>query len=196
MLANSPWARDQTVPIPIAGINSGAYGEKELYIKMTARFFSALPIRQAYVRMMELQNKYDDMTPDQREEFAKRFTRALKLDVSDRVIVAVEVDTNVPDWNRDLKTYFQNASVNTLKQNVYLITPKVGRIQAVEYYPPSADGTGAKFIFPRQVEGKPILSPDDKDVNIEYYLSTASISDKFVIRFDVNKMSYQDQLNY
>ncbi len=196
MLGDSPWAKSQTAAIPIPGINSGAYGEKELYVTLTARFFSALPVRQAYVRMMELQNHYDDMQAGEREEFAKRFTRALKLDVSDRVIVAAEFASNLPDWNRDAKQYFEANSAQTLKQNVYLIVPRIGRVQMVEYYPPSNDGTGAKFVFPRFVDGQPILTPGDKEASIEYFFSSASFSDKFLIRFKVDQMSYQGNLSY
>lgn len=196
VLGNSPWAQAQTEAIPIQGINSGAYGEKELYITLTARFFSSLPVRQAYVRMMELQNHYDEMNAEQRDEFAKRFSRALKLDVSNRVIVAVEISSNLPQWNRDSKQYFESNSSQTLKQNVYLIVPRIGRVQMVEYYPPSNDGTGAKFVFPRQIDGKPILDPADKEIDLEYNFSTSSFGDKFLIHFNVDKMIYQGELSY
>src|SRR2546430_12077951 len=97
MLNDSPWAQSQTFTAPIVSKDAGLAGEKELYYRFTARFFSARPVREAYVRMARLMNNYDQMAPDQRQEFDKRFQRALNLDVADRVIVAVEYATNDPN---------------------------------------------------------------------------------------------------
>src|SRR2546421_8601669 len=107
MLNDSPWAQSETFTGVAAGINSGVGGEKELYYRFTVRFFSARPVREAYVRMARLMNNYDQMAPDQRQEFDKRFQRALNLDVADRVIVAVEYATNDPNTSRDLRPAFQ-----------------------------------------------------------------------------------------
>lgn len=194
MLSHSPWAQDQNIRMPIQGINSGINGEKEVDLKFTVRFFSALPIREAYVRMAELMNNYDEMTPDQRQAFTQRFSRALKLDVSGRVIVAAELSTNVAETDRDLKRYFATASADTLKQNVYLITPEQGRVQLTEYYPPSNDGTGAKFIFPRQMNGKALVQPGDKQITLELYVPP--VNQNLRVDFKVAEMSYQGELSY
>src|SRR5690348_12457121 len=121
MLSDSPWAQSETFNNVIGGINAGQAGEKELYYRFTVRFFSALPVREAYVRMARLMNKYDDMAPEQRQEFDTRFKRALNLDVADRVIVSVEYATNDPGVARDLRTFFETARTDMLKQQVYLI---------------------------------------------------------------------------
>ena len=194
MLNHSPWAQGQNIRVPIQGINSGINGEKEWTLDVIVRFFSALPIREAYVRMAELMNNYDEMAPDQKQEFAKRFSRALKLDVNTRVIVAADVASNVAETDRDLKRYFATATVDTLKQNVYLITPKQGRIQLIEYYPPSADGTGAKFIFPRNVNGNASVEQGDKQITLELYIPP--VNQKVRVDFKVAEMSYQGELSY
>jgi len=194
MLNHSPWAQDQNVRVPIQGINSGINGEKEWTLNVMVRFFSALPIRQSYVRMAELMNNYDEMAPDQKQAFAARFSRPLKIDVSNRVIVAVEVGSNVAETDRDLKRFFATASADTLKQDVYLITPNQGRLQISEYFPPSNDGTGAKFIFPRQVNGKSIVDPGDKKITLELYVPP--VNQKVRIDFNVPEMSYQGELSY
>jgi len=194
VLNNSPWAQSQVVRVPMEGLNSGINGEREWTLNVLVRFFSALPIRQSYVRMAELMNNYDEMAPDQKQAFAARFSRPLKIDVSNRVIVAAEVASNVAETDRDLKRFFATASAETLKQDVYLITPNQGRLQITEYYPPSNDGTGAKFIFPRQVNGKAIVDPGDKQITLELYVPP--VNQKVRIDFKVSEMSYNGELSY
>ena len=146
LLTNSPWAAVQTFNDIKGGKDDpGVGGAKELFYKFTVRFFSALPVREAYVRMMQIMNKYDDMGTEERQQFDTKFKKALALDVSDRVIVAVEYATNDPNVLRDLNTFFSTAHAETLKQQVYLISQRLGRVQLKEYFPPSPDGTGAKL---------------------------------------------------
>jgi hypothetical protein len=38
----------------------------------------------------------------------------------------------------------------------------------IRYSPPSPDGTGAKFVFPRKVNGKKMVSPQDKTLRFEF----------------------------
>lgn len=194
MLSNSPWAQTQTLNAVAGGRGSGTAGEKELFYQFTVRLFSSRPIREAYVRMMQILNKYDEMAPEQKQEFNARFRKALALDVSDRVIVALEYATNDPNATRDLRTFLETARTETLKQSVYLITPRHGRLELREYYPPSPDGTGAKFIFPRQVNGQPVLGPQDKEIRFDFFVPP--IGQRLFLSFKASKMMYHGQLEY
>jgi hypothetical protein len=194
ILSDSPWAQSETFNQVKGGINSGASGEKELYYRFTVRFFSALPVREAYVRMAQLMNKYDDLDAGQRQEFDVRFKRALNLDLADRIIVAVDYTTNDPDASRDLRAAFETARTDTLKQQVYLISQRLGRVDLKEYFPPSTDGTGAKFIFPRQVNGQPVVGPDDKEVRFDFTVPV--INQRVFLTFKVVKMMYRDAQSY
>jgi len=203
MINDSPWSQNQTLSTPLAGKDSGLQGEKEIYNKFTVRFFSSLPVRQAYVRMMQLMNKYDEMAPAQRTEFDTRFKRALTLDVSDRVIVSVDFSSNDPDANRDMKQYLATARTETIKQNVYLIGEHAGRVTLKEYFPPSSDGTGAKFVFPRTQNGKPVIAAGDKEARFEFEIPLVDRNaggltnrHKLSINFKVDKMIYKGELNY
>jgi len=194
MLSDSPWSQNQTFNQIAGGINSGAAGEKELYYRFTVRFFSGRPVREAYVRMAQLMNNYDQMAPDQRQEFDTRFKRALDLDVADRVIVAVDYATNDPNAERELRTFFQMATADLLKQRVYLISQRLGRVELREYFPPSADGTGAKFIFPRVVNGQPVFGPQDKEIRFDFF--TPVVNQRMFLTFKSAKMTYRDGLSY
>jgi len=203
MISDSPWSQNQTLSTPLSGKDSGLQGEKEIYNKFTVRFFSALPVRQAYVRMMQLLNKYDEMAPAQRTEFDSRFKRALTLDVSDRVIVAIEFASNDPDANREMKQYLATARTETIKQSVYLIGEHIGRVSLKEYFPPSADGTGAKFVFPRVLNGKPVIAAGDKEARFEFLVPLIDRNaggqtnrEKLSVPFKVDKMVYKGELSY
>ena len=203
ILNNSPWAHVETIGSAmerdlesgrIGDAGAGARGERENFNKFTIRFFSALPIREAYVRMFQISNNYDQMMPEQRQEFDARFNRALGLDVKDRVIVAVDFASSDPDTNRDMKHFFDISTAETLKQDVYLISQGLGRIELKEYYPPSPDGTGAKFVFPRTINGTAIVQAGDREINLEFYVPP--VDQKLLVKFKAAQLSYRGELNY
>ena len=200
MLSDSPWSQNQTLSSSLSGKNSGLQGEKEIFNKFTVRFFSALPVREAYVRMMQILNKYDEMVPEQRREFETRFKRALSLDVSDRVIVALEFASNDPDANREMKRFFETARTETIKQSVYLISQHLNRVELREYFPPSSDGTGAKFVFPRTLNGQPLIAAGDKEVRFEFEVPLIDRNGgnrpKLLVNFKVPRMLYKGELSY
>lgn len=203
MIGDSPWSQSQTLSTALTGKDSGLQGEKEIFNKFTVRFFSALPVREAYVRLMQIVNRYEDMAPAQRSEFDARFKRALNLDVSDRVIVALEFASNDPDANREMKRFLETARTDTIKQSVYLITEHLGRVELREYFPPSSDGTGAKFIFPRTVNGKSLVSAADKEVRFEFQAPLIDRNaggqnnrQRLLATFKVAKMFYKGELSY
>ncbi|NWG12857.1 MAG: hypothetical protein HXY20_04890 [Acidobacteria bacterium] len=194
MLNDSPWAASQTFTGVIGTKDAGDRGEKEKYHKFTVRFFSALPVREAYVRMYRLINKYDEMNADQRRQFDSRFNRPLTLDFSDRVVVALEYATNDPDVSRELKAFLDSARTDTLKQSVYLITKANGRVELREYFTPSPDGSGAKFIFPRLIDGKTVVALDDKDLHFDMWMPV--VNERLYIDFKPAKMIYRGQLAF
>ncbi len=194
MLNDSPWAASQTFTGVIGTKDAGDHGEKEKYHKFTARFFSALPVREAYVRMYRLINKYDDMNAEQRRQFDARFNRPLNLDFSERVVVALEYATNDPDVSRELKAFLDAARTDTLKQSVYLITKGNGRIELKEYFTPSPDGSGAKFIFPRVIDGKAVVSAEDKELHFDMWMPV--VDQRLYIDFKPARMVYGGQLAY
>jgi len=110
------------------------------------------------------------------------------------VIVAVDYATNDPNAERELRTFFQMATADLLKQRVYLISQRLGRVELREYFPPSADGTGAKFIFPRVVNGQPVFGPQDKEIRFDFF--TPVVNQRMFLTFKSAKMTYRDGLSY
>jgi len=146
---------------------SGMHGEKELFYRYTARLFSALPVRQAYLRLLRLDNNYDRMTADEKQEFDARFS-SLAAEAGSDIVVSVDFDSNHRETLMEVNRQLRQATRDTLDQRAYLISDRVGRVNLKDYVPPSADGTGAKLIFPRQINGEPVVGTQDKQVKLEF----------------------------
>jgi hypothetical protein len=121
--------------------------------------------------------------------------------VSDRVIVAVEFASNDPDANREMKQFLANARTDQA-ECLPLISQR-GRVSLKEYFPTSSDGTGAKFVFSRVQNGKPVIAAGDKEARFEFEvplvdLNAGGLSNwrKVFVSFKVDKMVCKGELSY
>ncbi len=181
---------------------SGVSGEKELYDRYVVRFFSAPMIRQAYVRALQIERKYDSMPPEMKQAFDTKMEKALNMTFPDQIVVSLTFETNNRELAMEVNRQLNQITKEQLKQKVYLITDRVGRIELIDYAPPSPDGTGAKFIFPRNVNGTPVLSTEDQEVRFELFVpGTEAMSKKgephkVFVEWKVPKMRVGEQLFY
>lgn len=170
MLNDSPWAEQYVRTRKIGGKSSGIGGEKELYDTVTLRFFSSLPVRHAYYRLLQIVNNYKKMDDEQKKLFDSKFSRILHIDFSQQIIVAMEFATNDREMGQRFDRSIKITTAELMKQNATLISDRLGRVPLTGYFPPSPDGTGAKFVFPREIDGKPLVAPGDKEIKIELFL--------------------------
>jgi hypothetical protein len=191
VLNDSPWARQQTYARQIQGKGSGIGGEKEIYSQYTIRFFTALPVREAYVRVSQLMNNYDQASAEEKRSIDQRFSKPLTMDTSQHIIIAAEFAGNDPEKRMGIDRQLKQMTVEELKQSVYLISDRLGRIQLTAYYPPAPDGTGCKFVFPREVDGKPVISPEDKNVTFQWYFW-----DTVLLTWKVKDLVYKGKLEF
>lgn len=198
LLGDSPWAKQVVLTSQVSGrglegtARAGSRGERESYYVYTVRFFSALPVRHAYVRMMQIMNDYDEMPPAEQRAFDAQFSRALTMDTSGEIIVALEFGTNDRPTGMDVERVLKTTTAEQLKQNVFLISDRLGRVDLLSYFPPAPDGTGAKFIFPRRVDGKEVVVHDDRDVKFEFYVP--GVDHKVLATWKVADLIYQGDL--
>jgi hypothetical protein len=80
-----------------------------------------------------------------------------------------------------------------LKNETYLLGKGGQRIFLQEYQPPRKDGLGARFIFPRVVDGKPIITPESGDV---LFYSRLTDGPELSMRFKVKDMMFGGKLEY
>jgi hypothetical protein len=120
ILEESPWATTLTLGGVQTNItrgdsptNRGYRGEMETdpSISYTLQFRTALPIRQAQVRSMQLNSHYDKMTPEQQTSFDASAGKFLAATFPDRIIVSVTFHSNVEDYASSLRNDWANASL-------------------------------------------------------------------------------------
>ena len=195
ILSDSPWAQLQidmdfmetsplTRPRDPSVTNRLKQGEGLTY---GIRFFSARPVRQAFVRMIQLQQK--NLSPETVERLNGFAEKASK----DSIVIAVTIEG--PDSNLLGKAMgiVWNASTPTLKPTTYLERNDGQRLFLQEYVPPGKDGFGARFVFPRTLDGKPFLTPD---FTIVRFVSDLGSSMNFHMTFKVKDMVVDGQMEY
>jgi hypothetical protein len=162
----------------------------------TARLFSAQPMREAYVRMLQIMNHYEAMPAARQRAFDQKMAGILHYDASQKVVVMLAYQTNDPNSKRDMDQWFNTQSTGSLKQNAYLFSPSAGQLELVQYFPPSQNGgLGAQFIFPRNFKGEPILQPGAGKMRFQLSYQP-QINQTMYIDFDPKGMTYKDQFSY
>ena len=196
ILKDSAWAHQQVDqdfieanPLKPNSIDSSTEARLKQNEGMTysIRLFSARPVRQAFVRIIQLQKK--DLTP----EMMTRLNTFAETPSDNSIIVAVAVEN--PDANLLGKAMqiIRNATAVKLKNTTYLERSDGKRVFIEEYTPPGADGFGARFIFPRMVDGKPFLEADHTMVR---FVSELSPAIKLNMTYKVKNMLLDGKVEY
>jgi hypothetical protein len=172
-------------------INSSraAQGAKNQAISINyhVRLLSARPVRQAFMRVIELTQK----TPD--KELLDGLTSFVQRDFSEFIVVAVAFDATDGRYSGPALQAFAAANLGTLKNNTYLERKDGKRVFLMGYHAPISDGLGAKFIFPRIVDEKKFLNAQSGSVR---FYSEVSNQLKLNVTFKMADMMYNGQLEY
>ena len=189
----SPWAKHETFTRVISGVGSGISGEKEIYNTYYVRFLSARPIREAYARIQQIQHGYDKMPPDKRRQFEEAQSPNLDLDVSRWIVVSVSFRSNDPNEESSVRRFFQSETVKTLRTKAFLSTVTYPQVELSSYFPQREESVGAKFVFPREVDGVPVLTKDSPNITLEL-LDVPGTNARLRATFAVKPMVVGDQL--
>jgi len=169
----------------------GVAGEKEIIHSYTVRLFSAVPIREAFVRLFQIRNKYDQMPDGQRKQLDVEFDKALTMDVSGIIVVTVSLDSNDRELKMEVDRQLHQATLGSLKHDAYLIADKQ-RVALEDYRPPSGDGAGAKLLFPRTVGGRPVVEATTKELALEFFVP--GVKHKIYVRWKVKDLLCENRL--
>jgi hypothetical protein len=167
ILNASPWARQETFTRVISGVGSGISGEKEIYNTFYVRFLSARPVREAYARIQQIQRGYDKMPDDDKKRFDGAQQRNLEMDTTRWIVVSVSFRSNDPNEESSVRRFFQSETVNTLKTKAFLSTPSCPQVELSAYFPQREESVGAKFVFPREVNGAPVITKECPNITLE-----------------------------
>ena len=151
------------------------------------RFFSARPVRQAFMRMIQLQRK--DLEP----EMLERMKNYAEMPATDSIIIAVTIEGTDKRSLGKVMQIINSAVTGTLKNTTYLERSDGKRLFLQEYVPPGRDGFGARFIFPRITDEQPFLSAEFSEVR---FVSEFDPTVKLNKRFKLADMMLDGKLEY
>jgi hypothetical protein len=169
--------------------NRAAQGANNQAISVNyhVRLLSAKPVRQAFMRMIELAQK----TPEQ--ELLDGLRAFVDRDFGNFIVVAVSFDSTDGRYSGPAMQAFASAGAGTLKNKTYLERKDGKRVFLMDYHAPINDGLGAKFIFPRIVDEKKFLNAESGSFR---FYSEVSSQLKLNVTFKLSDMMYNGQLEY
>jgi hypothetical protein len=151
------------------------------------RFFSARPVRQAFMRMIQL--KESKLEPD----VIDRMNSFAEVPSAESIIIAMTIEGTDKRSLGKVMQIIDSAATGTLKNTTYLERNDGKRVFLEQYVPPGKDGFGARFIFPRIVDERPFLSSEFTDVR---FVSEFGTSIKLNMRYKLSDMMLNGQLEY
>ena len=216
LLANSPWSQTQVDTdvsemfysptrqgAPSAGrSNAPTYTDQQsvnnnradrgamnqaVNVSYRISFLSARPIRQAFAKMIL------SSQDGPKEELAQSLQAFVERDFSSYVVIALSVDASDRRLLGPVMQEINSATTATLKNAAYLERQDGKRVFLIRYEAPIADGLGAKFIFPRMVDGEPFLN--SKSGTVRFYAEFPN-SFKLNMQYKVTDMIYDQKLEY
>ena len=201
VLNDSPWGKSQVFSTPGEMFRSPTTGRQgtatrtepnpaqALHLNFHMRFLSARPIRQAYSRLVELKQK-----GGMNEQAAAQLKQFVSGEFLEYVIIAVTCDSQEAGANtQQAMSLLNTRGTADLKNNTFLETKGGQRVFLREFQPPHQDGIGARFIFPRLVDGKPFISPEVEEI---HFVSELSSSYKLDRRYKIKDMMFDGKLEY
>jgi hypothetical protein len=162
-------------------------GEKKdaMSVHYRVRFLSAKPIRAAFVRMIEIQGAPPEKVAQLRTFVDREF--------ADYIVVTITMDGNDKKRMGLAMTEISNADATVLKTTTYLERKDGKRVALMDYRAPIQDGLGAKFVFPRMIDGKPFIEANSGEVRFSTEVGKAI---KISRRFKVSEMTYDGKLEF
>jgi len=179
-------ARESQVRSADAAKNTESGEKKEpMALHYRVRLLSAKPIRAAFVRMIEIQG-----APAEKVAQLRTF---VDRDFGEYIVVTITVDGNDRKRMGPAMAEISSVDAEALKTTTYLERKDGKRVALMDYRAPIQDGLGAKFVFPRMVEGKPFIEPTSGEVRFSTEVGKAV---KISKRFKVSEMMYDGKLEY
>lgn len=187
VLINSAWAQTLEAGVAVGGLDMPT---PVMGTAVTLRLRSALPLRQAMVRLRQLKAKYDKMGDSDKAAFDTKNKPLLECPACDDYYV-VSLNPG-PGSNKGVPNILQTMSFAQVKLNVQLKNEKGETRELVNFVNPKIAGEEAVFFFSRfNSKGEPLISPQSRILTVSFdpriFEGAAVRVTKF--DFDVAKMT-------
>jgi hypothetical protein len=212
VLNDSPWVSVQEVRIRKAAQSQRVAGAPPSQLKdetnsvassgsdipidfiFMLRLRSARPIREALVRLKQLDAKYDSMDEKQKAAFDAGVKGLLECPAcaNNYVLTLSSKSKNSPGADAVFST-FKGARIEDVKRYIYIANERGERRELVHMVPPRAPGEEAIFFFPRfDDKGNLLFTPDSKEVIVNLTNNEVNISTNF--HMDISKLVENGQI--
>jgi hypothetical protein len=215
VLNNSPWARQQELRIKFdketqkaagsySGVSGAAAAQSEMEVTsqapvdfiFTLRLRSALPVRQALVRLKALETNVEKMSDQQRVAYETQVKGLLECPAcaGNYVVTLSSKSKNSPGADAVYAT-FKGGRLADLQRYVYLANERGERRALIHFVAPRAPGDEAVFFFPRTDEkGAPLLTTDNKELLINLTDNQVNAITNF--KLDVTKLLLNGKVEF
>jgi hypothetical protein len=151
----------------------------------------------AQVRLSQITNNYDDLSNEDKQKFDKGAAEFLNTQ-PDMVIISVQYGTNMTTQDQALARHWQTQTIELLKNNTFLYGSDDVKIPLLQYITGQGAQREFQFIFPRQYEGKPIITPDTKNLKLEFEIPNISNTGggRMLLEFKVEDMTVAGEVHY
>lgn len=197
IVSDSPWAQVQQVS-PTTGDRIPA-----AYVPgVTIRLRSALPIRQALLRLKQIEAKYDKMNDKERAEFDGRMKGLVECPAcADNYVITLGAPVSQHQMKNGLPS-LRNATLGLLEKRVFLANESGERRELIHFVAPKHDEDEAIFFFPRlDDKGSVLLTSENKKLffifearNLRTGFGLDSIPERF--EFDVSKLVVDGRVEF
>lgn len=205
LLEDSPWGQSYTLsqtliePLSTSSIEGAGERGREArpQINYQAEFRSALPIRQAFVRLEQIRVKYDQLQPAQKEIADQKTREFLAVRFPDTVVLHVAYSSNVQSDDRDLVRHWRSQTTETLKNSVFL-NAGGAKVPLLRYSVTQGAGRDFQLVFPREYKGHALIGPADKTLQLEFPhpVIRGQSGALVLIPFKVERMMIQGKVVY
>jgi hypothetical protein len=189
IMNDSNWAQTQKEYLSAGKLVQGAgkLDRSTSDVDFHIRFYTAKPVRQAIARSMLLALTKPD---PEREQMLQEF---IGQKFENDIIVSVTFDSTEERLNAPLQQEFARMQFPLLQKDTYLET-KSKKVYITKYIPPSNNGLGAAFYFPRLDNGQPYVVPEIGDVR--FYSDLPVIGIILDKRFKISNFMYDGRLEF
>ena len=164
--------------------------------RFTIRLRSALPIRQAVVRLVQLEAKYDQMQAAQKKSLDAQTRELLECrDCRDNYIISVGFGSTNSQGIDLIYDWFKGQTKESLRGYIYLANNRGGRRELSRFLPPKVPGDEAFFFFARlDKDGKPLITKNDK--RLLFRMSDANAGSVTNFSLDVSRMIIDGRVEF
>jgi len=215
ILNNSPWAKQQEVRIKFdketqsaagsySGVSSAAAAQSKTEVTsqvpadfvFTLRLRSAVPVRQAVVRLKQLETNIEKMDPKDRVAFEAQINGLLDCPAcANNYVISLSSKSKSNPGADAIYTTFKGGRLADLERYIFIANERGDRRQLIHFVAPKAPGDEAIFFFPRLDEkGAPLLTLDSKELLINLANNQADSITNFKI--DVTKLRLNGKIEF